>query len=61
MTTVAFISYRSSNLDRRIGPVSLESASTMARELARVAHVSEVKLEEWTCTRVTPVAPAGPA
>jgi hypothetical protein len=55
MTTVSFVTYKSGGLDRRVGPLPQEQALTMAKELTRSALVSEVRLEEWTCTRVIPM------
>jgi hypothetical protein len=51
VTTVAFVTYRFAELDRRVGPMSLESADSMAKEVSRKPMVSAVAVEEWVCLR----------
>ncbi len=55
MTTVCFVTYKSGNVDRRVGPMDKGMAETMSKEFVRRDQVTEVRLEEWTCTRVTEV------
>jgi hypothetical protein len=55
MTTVAFVSYVSGGVPRRVGPLPMEHARPMANELSRQEMISDVRLEEWCCTRVEKV------
>jgi hypothetical protein len=55
MTTVAFVTYKFGDNMRRVGPVDLEKAETMAREVSRKPMVTEVYVEEWVCLRTRKV------
>ena len=55
MTTVAFVTYKVNNCERRVGPIALEMATPMAKNLTRNHLVSEVVLEEWALVRATPM------
>ena len=55
MTTVAFVTYKSGGVDRRVGPLPKEQAEPLAKEWARNVNVTEVRLEEWACLRVTAI------
>jgi hypothetical protein len=50
--TVAFVTYLFNGQVRRVGPVELREAQSLAKEWARRVEASNVKVEEWTCTRV---------
>lgn len=55
MTTVAYVTYRFGGLDRRVGPLDMEKAQTMAKEVSRKPMVSSVAIEEWALLRTTKV------
>lgn len=55
MTTVAFVTYKSGGVTRRVGPIELEAAGSLAKELGRKPTVSEVLLEEWALLTVKSV------
>jgi len=55
VTTVAFVTYKASGIDRRVGPLPKEQAESMAKELSRQTLVQDVCLEEWVCLKVTSV------
>ena len=57
MTTVAFVTYKSGGIDRRIGPLELEAAGCLAKELGRKPTVSQVRLEEWALLTVKSFGP----
>jgi hypothetical protein len=59
--TVAFVTYKSGGVDRRVGPLLKEQAEPMSKDLAKQAHISDVYLEEWVFLRSTPVFGGGPA
>ena len=52
MTTVAFVTYKSGGVTRRVGPMELESAGSLAKELGRRETVTEVLMEEWALLTV---------
>lgn len=57
MTTVAFVTYKSGGIDRRIGPLELEAAGGLAKELGRKPTISQVRLEEWALLTVKSFGP----
>ena len=52
VTTVAFVTYKSGGVSRRVGPLELEAAGSLAKELGRRETVSEVLLEVWALLTV---------
>ena len=52
MTTVAFVTYKSGSVQRRLGPMELEAAGTLAKELSRKPSIGDVRLEEWALLTV---------
>ena len=59
MTTVAFVTYSYQGERRRVGPVELESAETLAREFSRRQGVKDVLVEEWARFRVEEIPCVG--
>jgi hypothetical protein len=55
--TVAFVTYKFADNIRRVGPMPMEAADSMAKEVCRKPMVTEVLVEEWVCLKTRKVEP----
>lgn len=52
VTTVAFVAYLFQGQVRRVGPLPLEAAESLAKEVSRRPGCTKVSLEKWGCISV---------